>query len=60
MPRANARFTQAEVARALRAVKQAGVRMKVNVLPDGTIQISPDNEAPQEQPTVPVKKIVIW
>lgn len=38
MPRRPARYTQADVARAIRAAKQAGAGT-VRVMPDGTIQI---------------------
>ena len=40
MARTAARTTQADIARALRAAKQAGA--KAEVLPDGTIHISLD------------------
>jgi len=39
MSRTPARITQADVARAIRAAKQAGAGM-VRILPDGTIAIS--------------------
>ena len=39
MSRRPARFTQADVARVIRAAKQAGAG-SVRVLPDGTIQIN--------------------
>jgi hypothetical protein len=39
MSRTAARFTQADVARSLRAAKQAGAQA-VELLPDGTIRIS--------------------
>lgn len=41
MPRTPARITQADIARALRAVVAAGVRARVEVAPDGTIVIIP-------------------
>lgn len=41
MPRTPARFTQADIARALRAVKDAGGEMAVEVMKDGTIRIVP-------------------
>ena len=41
MARTAARTTQADIARALRAAKQAGAKA-VEVLPDGTIHISLD------------------
>lgn len=41
MPRKAARVTQADIARALRAVQQTGVTMAVEVRPDGTILLVP-------------------
>jgi hypothetical protein len=41
MSRHAARFTQADIARALKAVEQVGARMAVEILPDGTIRIAP-------------------
>jgi hypothetical protein len=41
MPRRPARFTQADIARALRAVGQTGARVAVEITPDGTIRIVP-------------------
>jgi hypothetical protein len=38
MSRTPARFTQADVARVIRAAKQAGAR-SIELLPDGTIRI---------------------
>lgn len=45
MSRTPARFTQADVTRAIRAVEQTGARMAVEIAPDGTIRIVP-YEAP--------------
>lgn len=39
MPRRPAHVTQADIARALRAVKAAGVDARIEVRPDGTIVI---------------------
>lgn len=36
-----ARFTQADIARALRAVNSSGVPARIDVKPDGTISIVP-------------------
>jgi hypothetical protein len=49
MPRRQASFTQADVARAIRAAKQAGAEA-VEVRPDGTILVLLKNPpvAPQE------------
>ena len=51
-----AKNTQAEIARALRAVKQCGLEMAVEILPDGTIRLVPA-DAPARQPlaTAPVE-----
>lgn len=43
MPRRPARFTQADIARALRAVAQVGVKAAVKLAPDGSILIIPDD-----------------
>lgn len=41
MPRTPAKVTQADIARALRAVAQTGSRMSVQISPDGTIRLEP-------------------
>ena len=41
MPRTAASVTQADIARALRAVAQTGATMAVEVLRDGTIRLVP-------------------
>lgn len=41
MPRTAASVTQADIARALRAVAQTGATVTVEVLPDGTIRLIP-------------------
>lgn len=46
MSRRPATFTQADVARALRAIKQADVKMSVEISPDGTIRIVPAQHLP--------------
>jgi hypothetical protein len=51
MPRTPARFTQADIARTIRAAKQAGAGA-VELLPDGTIRIC--LEGP-EKPATPVE-----
>lgn len=40
MSRTPAKFTQADIARALKAVQQTGVDMQVRLLPDGSIVIA--------------------
>jgi hypothetical protein len=47
MPRRPAAFTQADVARAIRAAKQAGAE-SIEVRPDGTITVLLKSAAPQE------------
>ncbi len=60
MTRTPARITQADVARALRAAKQAGAGC-VEVMPDGTIRIdlSPSSTGQERQPTVEPRKEII-
>jgi hypothetical protein len=41
MPRRPATFTQADIARVLRAVKDVGVAVRVEILPDGKISVEP-------------------
>ena len=52
MSRRPARFTQADVARAIRAVKQTGSSMAVEVAPDGTIRLVPVDISKLGEPTV--------
>lgn len=60
MSRRGARITQADVARAIRAAKQAGAHT-VRLLPDGTIQIDvqPVNDAQAQENSVAVEDEVI-
>jgi hypothetical protein len=60
MPRRAARITQADVARAVRAAKQAGAD-HVEVRPDGTIlvKLSPDNPSNPLAPLEPEREIVL-
>lgn len=41
-----ARFTQADIARAIRAIEQTGAHMAVELLPDGTIRIAAEVQRP--------------
>lgn len=41
MPRTPARITQADIARVLRAIESVGAKVRVEVLPDGTIRMEP-------------------
>jgi hypothetical protein len=54
MPRRPARFTQADITRAIKAVEQAGAHMAVEVAPDGTIRIVP---APVSLTPAPAPKV---
>jgi len=57
MSRAAARFRQADITRALKAIKAAGVPMAVCVELDGTIRLTPAAHMPGEvQAPSPVKK----
>jgi hypothetical protein len=60
MPRRPARLTQADVARAVRAAKQAGAD-HVEVRPDGTIvvRLVPDAGIRQPEPLAAAKEIVL-
>ena len=49
MPRRAAPVTQAAIARALRAVEQTGVRVAIEISPDGTIRLVPDREFLQSE-----------
>lgn len=48
MSRTPAKFTQADIARALKAVQQVGGDMQVRLLPDGSILIAKDQLAPDD------------
>jgi hypothetical protein len=58
MSRTPARFTQAEVARTIRAAKQAGAGV-VELLPDGTIRIRLDGLEKPAQPVEPDPEVVL-
>ena len=60
MSRRAAKVTQADVARAVRAAKQAGAD-HVEVKPDGTIlvKLSPDQPAATPEPLEPEREIVL-
>lgn len=52
MSRGAARITQADMARALRAVEQTGARVRIDFQPDGTISfvpIGPEDEQPERR-----------
>ena len=58
MPRTPARFTQADLARSIRAAKQAGAGT-VELLPDGTIRICLDTPEKPMQPVEPDREVVL-
>lgn len=45
MARTAAKITQADVARVLRAVQQTGMKMAVQISPDGSIRLEPVDAA---------------
>lgn len=59
MPRRPASVTQADIARALRAVKAAGVRATVRVTPDGTILIEPAEREAKPAHIAQTREIVL-
>jgi hypothetical protein len=58
MTRTPARFTQADVARTIRAAKQAGAGA-VELLPDGTIRICLDRPEKPAQLVEPDREVVL-
>jgi hypothetical protein len=58
MSRTPARFTQADVARTIRAAKQAGAGA-VELLPDGTIRIRLDGPENPARPVEPDREVVL-
>jgi hypothetical protein len=56
MSRTPARCSQADIARAIRAVSAAGVPMAIEILPDGTIRLTP---CAPPSPVVKVRRLVI-
>lgn len=64
MPRTAAKVTQADIARAVRAVAQARVKAVVEVKPDGTIRVLMGVDpgevgASDARPVEPKRKIVL-
>jgi hypothetical protein len=59
MSRTPARFTQAEIARAIRAIQQTGADMEILIEPDGAIRITPRAER-DEAPVEYAGKIKLW
>jgi hypothetical protein len=58
MPRAPAKFTQADIARVLRAVKASGVAMAIEISQDGKIRLEPVDGA--ERPAQYRGEIKLW
>lgn len=48
MPRTPAKVTQADIARVLRAVAQSGLKMRVQILPSGQINLEPTDVAAKD------------
>jgi hypothetical protein len=63
MPRRPARVTQADIARAIRAVEAADIMAVVEVTPEGTIRIIPATHSTElngnQMPVEPKKEIVL-
>jgi hypothetical protein len=59
MSRRPARFTQADVHRAVKAVMRAGVNMAVEIAPDGTIRIVPAIVHNPPRPVAPDREVVL-
>jgi len=61
MSRRAARFTQADINRALRAIAQAGVRATIEICQDGAIRITPEKAAsePAKAEVAPRKRIIL-
>ena len=59
MPRTAAKFTQADVARAIRAVQQTGSDMAVELRPDGVIRIFRTTETAKPEPVEAEREIVL-
>lgn len=62
MSRTAAHVTQADIARALRAVEQTGARAIVEIAPDGMIRIVPTKNVdlrPQQAPVEPAQDFTV-
>ena len=57
MPRTAAKVTQADIARVLRAVSQSGLKMSLEISPDGTMRLMPfeQTEVPRFDKRIPVR-----
>lgn len=60
MSRRPARATQADIRRALKAMEATGVRLMIDVLPDGTIRFIPyEPDAAKPEPPSDDREIVL-
>lgn len=57
MTRTHARFSQVDLQRALRAAAREGIKVSVDILPDGTIRLTPSAET-SSAPPEPERRIV--
>lgn len=63
MPRTAAKVTQADIARVLRAISATGAKLRVEVLPDGTIRMEPVDAAQVAKSGTPIQytgDIKLW
>jgi hypothetical protein len=60
MPRTGAKVTQADIARVLRAIAQSGMKMSLEISPDGTLRLHPSEVAIGEAPTQYRGEIKLW
>jgi hypothetical protein len=60
MPRTAAKVTQADIARVLRAVAQSGMKMSLEISPDGTLKLHPADVAISDAPTQYAGEIKLW
>jgi hypothetical protein len=57
MPRGPARFTQADLARAIRA---AGPARVIEITPEGTIRILPEGQPAAPKPELDEKRVIVF
>lgn len=58
MPRSPSRFSQADIARAIRAIEQTGAKMEIRIETDGTIRIIPVEQGQRSDRTVPYMGVI--
>ncbi|MDP3940646.1 MAG: hypothetical protein Q8R92_21235 [Deltaproteobacteria bacterium] len=56
MSRTPAKVTQADIARAIRAIAQTGAKLAVEIAPDGTIRLVPVDSGNNEPTPVAVRE----